>query len=82
MEARLREEYRMEREKVNSKPLGMAFVTFEDERAAAIILKDFNACKFHGCQCRREPKSSLFSDKLRTHNWTVSYAPDPQNVYW
>ncbi|XP_030604392.1 CSC1-like protein 2 isoform X2 [Archocentrus centrarchus] len=82
LEARLREEYRKEREKVNSKPLGMAFVTFEDERAAAIILKDFNACKFHGCQCRREPTSSLFSDKLRTHNWTVSYAPDPQNVYW
>lgn len=46
------------------------------------ILKDFNACKCQGCQCRREPKSSQFSENLHTHNWTVNYAPDPQNVYW
>ncbi|KAK7901422.1 hypothetical protein WMY93_018191 [Mugilogobius chulae] len=46
------------------------------------ILKDFNACKCHGCYCRREPKSSNFSSKLHTHNWIVTYAPHPQNVYW
>uniref|UniRef100_A0AAX7TF14 Transmembrane protein 63Ba n=1 Tax=Astatotilapia calliptera TaxID=8154 RepID=A0AAX7TF14_ASTCA len=51
-------------------------------RTAAIILKDFNACKCHGCQCRREPRSSIFSGKLHTQKWTVAYAPDPQNVYW
>uniref|UniRef100_A0A665VQS8 Transmembrane protein 63Ba n=1 Tax=Echeneis naucrates TaxID=173247 RepID=A0A665VQS8_ECHNA len=78
----LREDYRKEKEKVNRKPLGMAFVTFQNESITAIILKDFNACKCHGCHCRREPKSSQFSAKLHTHNWTVSYAPDPQNVYW
>uniref|UniRef100_A0A665VQM3 Transmembrane protein 63Ba n=1 Tax=Echeneis naucrates TaxID=173247 RepID=A0A665VQM3_ECHNA len=77
-----REDYRKEKEKVNRKPLGMAFVTFQNESITAIILKDFNACKCHGCHCRREPKSSQFSAKLHTHNWTVSYAPDPQNVYW
>uniref|UniRef100_A0A3Q4AIY2 CSC1/OSCA1-like cytosolic domain-containing protein n=1 Tax=Mola mola TaxID=94237 RepID=A0A3Q4AIY2_MOLML len=82
MEARLKDEYRKEREKVNSKPLGMAFVTFQNEQMTAIILKDFNACKCQGCHCRREPKSSQFSSKIHTHNWTVSYAPDPQNVYW
>uniref|UniRef100_A0AAQ4RSB0 Transmembrane protein 63Ba n=1 Tax=Gasterosteus aculeatus aculeatus TaxID=481459 RepID=A0AAQ4RSB0_GASAC len=71
-----------EREKVNRKPLGMAFVTFQNESITATILKDFNACKCQGCQCRREPKSSPFNAKLHTHNWTVSYAPDPQNVYW
>uniref|UniRef100_A0A8D3C8H4 Transmembrane protein 63B n=1 Tax=Scophthalmus maximus TaxID=52904 RepID=A0A8D3C8H4_SCOMX len=75
-------DYRKEREKVNRKPLGMAFVTFQNESITAIISKDFNACKCQGCHCRREPKSSQFSAKLHTQNWTVSYAPDPQNVYW
>lgn len=82
LEAKLKEEYRKEREKVNTKPLGMAFVTFQNEAMAALILKDFNACQCHGCHCRRQPKSSPFSSQLHTYNWTVSYAPDPQNVYW
>lgn len=117
LEASLKEQCRKEREKINSKPLGMAFVTFEDEGTAAMyvrlpswenkcicvccivfeltsslahyptisvprILKDFNACKCHGCQCRREPRSSIFSGKLHTQKWTIAYAPDPQNVYW
>uniref|UniRef100_A0A3P9N7U4 CSC1/OSCA1-like cytosolic domain-containing protein n=3 Tax=Poeciliinae TaxID=586240 RepID=A0A3P9N7U4_POERE len=82
MEAQLRDEYRKEREKVNKKPLGMAFVTFQNEATTAKILKDFNACKCQGCYCRREPKSSQFSSRLHTSNWTVTYAPDPQNVYW
>uniref|UniRef100_A0A6Q2YYB7 Transmembrane protein 63B n=1 Tax=Esox lucius TaxID=8010 RepID=A0A6Q2YYB7_ESOLU len=46
------------------------------------ILKDYNACQCQGCHCRREPKSSAFSNHLHTYSWTVSYAPDPQNVYW
>ncbi|KAK3554684.1 hypothetical protein QTP70_032664, partial [Hemibagrus guttatus] len=81
-EAKLREDYKREKEKVSTKPLEMAFVTFQNEAMTAVILKDFNACKFHGCHCRREPKSSPFSNILQTHNWSVSYAPDPQNVYW
>ncbi|KAF6723661.1 CSC1-like protein 2 [Oryzias melastigma] len=60
----------------------MAFVTFQNETITATILKDFNACKCQGCHCRREPKSSSFSKNLETHNWTVTYAPHPQNVYW
>uniref|UniRef100_A0A8C2ZZR8 Transmembrane protein 63B n=1 Tax=Cyclopterus lumpus TaxID=8103 RepID=A0A8C2ZZR8_CYCLU len=82
LEAQLKDDYRKEREKVNRKPLGMAFVTFQNESITATILKDFNACKCQGCQCRQQPKSSQFSAKLHTHNWTVNYAPDPQNVYW
>lgn len=50
--------------------------------SALRVLKDFNACKCQGCHCRRNPKSSQFSSKLHTHNWTITYAPDPQNVYW
>uniref|UniRef100_A0A672H7A0 CSC1-like protein 2 n=1 Tax=Salarias fasciatus TaxID=181472 RepID=A0A672H7A0_SALFA len=79
LESRLKDDYRKEREKVNGKPLGMAFVTFQNEAMTAIILKDFNACKCQGCHCRREPRISQFSSKLHTHDWTVSYAPHPQN---
>uniref|UniRef100_A0AAZ3P0W8 Transmembrane protein 63B n=1 Tax=Oncorhynchus tshawytscha TaxID=74940 RepID=A0AAZ3P0W8_ONCTS len=79
LESKLKEEYRKEKEKVNSKPLGMAFVTFQNEAMTAIILKDYNACKCQGCHCRREPRSSSFSQHLHTYSWTVGYAPDPQN---
>uniref|UniRef100_A0A8C9U5B8 Transmembrane protein 63B n=1 Tax=Scleropages formosus TaxID=113540 RepID=A0A8C9U5B8_SCLFO len=82
LESKLKEEYRKEKEKVNTKPLGMAFVTFQNEAMTAVILKDFNACHCQGCKCRHEPKSSQFSDSLHVHNWSVSYAPDPQNVRW
>lgn len=36
LEAKLKEEYRKEREKVNTKPLGMAFVTFQNEAMTAL----------------------------------------------
>uniref|UniRef100_A0A8C9YLF6 Transmembrane protein 63B n=1 Tax=Sander lucioperca TaxID=283035 RepID=A0A8C9YLF6_SANLU len=81
-EAKLKEEYRKEKEKVHTKPLGMAFVTFQNESMTAIILKDFNACQVQGCRCQQEPQSSQFSEVLHVHNWSVSYAPDPQNVRW
>ncbi|XP_061535422.1 CSC1-like protein 2 isoform X1 [Phycodurus eques] len=81
-EAKLKEEYRKEKEKVHTKPLGMAFVTFQNEAMTAIILKDFNACQVQGCRCRQEPRSSQFSEALHVHNWSVTYAPDPQNVRW
>uniref|UniRef100_A0A671VFX2 Transmembrane protein 63B n=1 Tax=Sparus aurata TaxID=8175 RepID=A0A671VFX2_SPAAU len=81
-EAKLKEEYRKEKEKVHTKPLGMAFVTFQNEAMTAIILKDFNACQVQGCRCRQEPQSSQFSEALHVHSWSVSYAPDPQNVRW
>ncbi|XP_038162899.1 CSC1-like protein 2 isoform X2 [Cyprinodon tularosa] len=82
LESKLRDEYRKERERVNKKPLGMAFVTFQNETTTERILKDFNACKCQGCDCRRESQASQFSPRLQTHNWTVTYAPHPQNVYW
>lgn len=39
LEASLKEQCRKEREKINSKPLGMAFVTFEDEGTAAMYVR-------------------------------------------
>ncbi len=46
------------------------------------ILKDFNACQCQGCNCHQEPRSSQSSDSLHIYDWSVSYAPDPQNVRW
>uniref|UniRef100_A0A4X2KAK2 Transmembrane protein 63B n=1 Tax=Vombatus ursinus TaxID=29139 RepID=A0A4X2KAK2_VOMUR len=82
LEQKLKEEYKQEQEKVNQKPLGMAFVTFHNESIAALILKDFNACNWQGCTCQGEPRNSSCSDSLNISNWTVSFAPDPQNIYW
>uniref|UniRef100_A0A452THT2 Transmembrane protein 63B n=1 Tax=Ursus maritimus TaxID=29073 RepID=A0A452THT2_URSMA len=82
LEQKLKEDYKREKEKVNEKPLGMAFVTFHNETITAIILKDFNVCKCQGCTCRGEPRASSCSESLHISNWTVSYAPDPQNIYW
>ncbi|XP_033873212.1 CSC1-like protein 2 isoform X2 [Acipenser ruthenus] len=82
LEAKLKKDYLREKEKVCEKPLGMAFVTFQNESMTAIILKDFNACKCQGFKCRGEPQSSPYSESLHVHDWTVIYAPDPQNVYW
>lgn len=36
LEAQLKDDYRKEREKVNRKPLGMAFVTFQNESITAM----------------------------------------------
>uniref|UniRef100_A0A8C3A1E6 Transmembrane protein 63B n=1 Tax=Cyclopterus lumpus TaxID=8103 RepID=A0A8C3A1E6_CYCLU len=71
---------------INPKPCGHLCCCIikgcEQEEAVVHLTCDFNACKCQGCQCRQQPKSSQFSAKLHTHNWTVNYAPDPQNVYW
>ncbi|XP_048862806.1 CSC1-like protein 2 isoform X2 [Brienomyrus brachyistius] len=82
LEAKLKEEYKNERDNVNTKPLGMAFVTFQNESMTARVLKDFNACQCQGCTCQGGPQTSSFSEHLHVPNWTVTYAPDPQNVYW
>uniref|UniRef100_A0A4W3H235 Transmembrane protein 63B n=1 Tax=Callorhinchus milii TaxID=7868 RepID=A0A4W3H235_CALMI len=82
LEQKLKVEYMKEKEKVNEKPLGMAFVTFQNEAATARILKDFNACKCQGCVFRGEPQPSSYSEFLHASRWTVTYAPDPHNIYW
>ncbi|XP_061646697.1 CSC1-like protein 2 isoform X2 [Phyllopteryx taeniolatus] len=82
LEKVLSEIFEQEKSKVQKKHLKMVFVTFQNEDAADRILRDFNICIYHGCHCRREPRCSSRSTKLKTDNWTVSYAPDPHNVLW
>uniref|UniRef100_A0A8C2ZAT4 Transmembrane protein 63A n=1 Tax=Cyclopterus lumpus TaxID=8103 RepID=A0A8C2ZAT4_CYCLU len=79
----LLEEVRKEAELVPQHPLGMAFVTLQNE-AMANILKDFNAleCGSKSCCCRRVPQPSSESGTLKVNKWSVGYAPHPKNVFW
>ncbi|XP_051747152.1 CSC1-like protein 1 isoform X2 [Ctenopharyngodon idella] len=93
--ALLEEENKLKQNRVY--PLGMAFVTLQNEYMATYILKDFNALECGGraggvvgeemgggikCGCGREPQPSSKSAELRVHNWEVNYAPHPHNIYW
>uniref|UniRef100_A0A8C2ZAR3 Transmembrane protein 63A n=1 Tax=Cyclopterus lumpus TaxID=8103 RepID=A0A8C2ZAR3_CYCLU len=80
----LLEEVRKEAELVPQHPLGMAFVTLQNEAMAKYILKDFNAleCGSKSCCCRRVPQPSSESGTLKVNKWSVGYAPHPKNVFW
>uniref|UniRef100_A0A8B9SVJ1 Transmembrane protein 63A n=1 Tax=Anas platyrhynchos TaxID=8839 RepID=A0A8B9SVJ1_ANAPL len=78
----LMEEFSKEEQAVKNKPLGMAFVTFQEKSMATYVLKDFNACKCDGFNCKGEPQPSPYSKELYISNWKVKYAPYPENICW
>ncbi|XP_054900606.1 CSC1-like protein 1 [Poeciliopsis prolifica] len=80
----LLEEMRQHAEEVPRQPLGVAFVTLQNEAMAKHILKDFNAikCGWPECCCGRELQPSSLSRDLNVHKWRVSFAPHPKSVYW
>uniref|UniRef100_A0A8C2CR38 Transmembrane protein 63A n=1 Tax=Cyprinus carpio TaxID=7962 RepID=A0A8C2CR38_CYPCA len=80
-EAALREEENKQKENKELHPLGMAFVTLQNECMATYILKDFNALKCGG-GARGVPQPSSKSAELRVNKWKVNYAPHPHNIYW
>ncbi|KAM9853522.1 CSC1-like protein 2 [Aulostomus maculatus] len=82
LEAKTKDAVRKERERVSRKPLGMAFVTLQNESIAASIMKDFNTFKCQRFNRTRRPKTCHLSAKLRTNHWKIDYAPDPQNIHW
>uniref|UniRef100_A0A8C2GXV1 Transmembrane protein 63A n=1 Tax=Cyprinus carpio TaxID=7962 RepID=A0A8C2GXV1_CYPCA len=77
--AALREEEDKLKKSEEVHPLGMAFVSLQNEYMATYILKDFNALE---CGCGREPQPSSKSAELRVNKWKVNYAPHPHNIYW
>ncbi|XP_016125822.1 CSC1-like protein 1 isoform X1 [Sinocyclocheilus grahami] len=96
-EAALREEEDKLKQSEELHPLGMAFVSLQNEYMATYILKDFNALECGGgargvageemgggirCGCGREPQPSSKSAELRVNEWKVNYAPHPYNIYW
>uniref|UniRef100_A0A8C1ULF2 Transmembrane protein 63A n=1 Tax=Cyprinus carpio TaxID=7962 RepID=A0A8C1ULF2_CYPCA len=78
--AALREEEDKLKKSEEVHPLGMAFVSLQNEYMATYILKDFNALECGGGA--REPQPSSKSAELRVNKWKVNYAPHPHNIYW
>uniref|UniRef100_A0AAY4DLU4 Transmembrane protein 63A n=1 Tax=Denticeps clupeoides TaxID=299321 RepID=A0AAY4DLU4_9TELE len=91
-EAALLEEVQRLKQRTPERPLGMAFVTLQTESMATYILKDFNALQCRSgadgvggafkCGCCREPQPSSVSGNLHVRSWRISYAPNPNNIYW
>ncbi|XP_074652654.1 mechanosensitive cation channel TMEM63B-like isoform X2 [Tubulanus polymorphus] len=69
-----------EDEKVNAfqDALGIAFITFEEDHMAAQIYNDFRA----SCKASSNPHSSSIGRELDVTDWSVKYAPAPDNIYW
>ncbi|XP_036703074.1 CSC1-like protein 1 isoform X2 [Balaenoptera musculus] len=82
MKDRLMERITEEECRVQDQSLGMAFVTFQEKSMATYILKDFNACKCQGLQCKSDPQPSSHSRELCVPKWTVSFAAYPEDICW
>ncbi|XP_019374296.1 PREDICTED: calcium permeable stress-gated cation channel 1 [Gavialis gangeticus] len=77
LEEKLTDEFNAERNRITLKRLDMAFVTFQDERMTAVILKDYG--RIH---CRKHPQQSSVTTVVKSHCWGVRYAPAPSDIIW
>ncbi|NXR96503.1 CSC1 protein, partial [Hypocryptadius cinnamomeus] len=77
LEEKLTDEFNAERNRITLKRLDMAFVTFQDERMTAVILKDYSHI-----HCRKHPQQSSVTTVVKSHHWGVRYAPSPSDIIW
>ncbi|KAM4624968.1 calcium permeable stress-gated cation channel 1 [Polymixia lowei] len=77
LEEKLTDEFNAEKNRISLKRLGIAFVTFRDERMTAVIVKDYSRVR-----CRRRPQQSSITTVVQSHNWGVNYAPAPSDIIW
>ncbi|XP_019940803.1 calcium permeable stress-gated cation channel 1 isoform X2 [Paralichthys olivaceus] len=77
LEEKRTDEFNAEKNRISLKRLGIAFVTFRDERMTAVIVKDYS--RVH---CRRRPQQSSITTVVQSHKWGVSYAPAPSDIIW
>ncbi|XP_070971396.1 calcium permeable stress-gated cation channel 1-like isoform X1 [Oncorhynchus clarkii lewisi] len=77
LEEKLTDEFNAEKHRISLKRLGIAFVTFRDERMTAVIVKDYSWVR-----CRRRPKQSSITTVVQSHRWGVGYAPAPSDIIW
>ncbi|KAJ3613008.1 hypothetical protein NHX12_019265 [Muraenolepis orangiensis] len=77
LEEKLTDEFNAEKNRITLKRLGIAFVTFRDDRMTAVIVKDHSRVR-----CRRRPQQSSITTVVQSHNWGVSYAPAPSDIIW
>lgn len=71
--------YENEKEASFKEPLGMAFVTFSSYNMSKEVHDAFKK-SWYSC-CNGAPDACL-STILQTSKWTVSYAPEPEDIYW
>ncbi|KAK9960052.1 hypothetical protein ABG768_010129 [Culter alburnus] len=77
LEEKLTDEFNAEKNRIAMKRLGIAFVTFRDERMTAVIVKDYSRAR-----CRHRPQQSSITTVVRSHQWGISYAPAPNDIIW
>ncbi|KAM4664953.1 calcium permeable stress-gated cation channel 1 isoform 2-T2 [Discoglossus pictus] len=77
LEEKATDEFMAERNRIVLKRLGIAFVTFQDERMTAVIIQDYSRPI-----CQRNPQQSSVTPLLRSHHWGVRYAPAPNDIIW
>ncbi|XP_038654927.1 CSC1-like protein 1 isoform X2 [Scyliorhinus canicula] len=82
LENEILNEYTQEKAIIDRKSLGLAFVTFQDEDMASLVLRDFIAFRCKGCNYQWETQPSSYSQQLAVSKWNVKYAPGPKNIYW
>ncbi|XP_061824757.2 calcium permeable stress-gated cation channel 1 isoform X2 [Nerophis lumbriciformis] len=84
LEEKWTDEFNAEKNRISMKRLGIAFVTFRDERMTAVssccvsrIVKDYGRVR-----CRRQPQQSSITTVVQSHQWGISYAPAPSDIIW
>ncbi|XP_069771969.1 calcium permeable stress-gated cation channel 1 isoform X2 [Narcine bancroftii] len=77
LEEKLTDEFNAERNRISMKRLGMGFVTFQDERMTAVIVKDYQQSR-----CRNRPHQSSITTLVKSHRWHVQYAPGHSDIIW
>uniref|UniRef100_A0A1A7YT88 Transmembrane protein 63C n=2 Tax=Iconisemion striatum TaxID=60296 RepID=A0A1A7YT88_9TELE len=77
LEEKRTDEFNAEKNRITMKRLGIAFVTFRDERMTAVIVKDYSCV-----HCRRRPQQSSVTTVVQSHKWGVGYAPAPSDIIW
>ncbi|KAL6477831.1 hypothetical protein MHYP_G00136660 [Metynnis hypsauchen] len=77
LEEKLTDEFNAEKNRITMKRLGIAFVTFRDERMTAVIVKDYSRTR-----CRQRLQQSSITTVVRSHQWGVRYAPAPSDIIW
>ena len=95
-EKELRDKIDQKREKTLKDPLGVLFITFENQKMAKKFLKDYRfglfgaaikkAFPYQKCSncylCRELPKNSQISERVKSDMWNVRFAKAPSNIKW
>ncbi|XP_072350618.1 calcium permeable stress-gated cation channel 1 [Scyliorhinus torazame] len=77
LEEKLTDEFNAERNRITLKRLGMGFVTLQDERMTAVIVKHYQHSR-----CRYQPQQSSITTIVKSYRWDVRYAPALSDIIW